>query len=175
MRVTALLLAVATMATVTFAQSDKTRNHLIRDVRHELVMLPYYGVFDNLNFEVNGYDVTLSGQVTQPALKSDAENVVKGIEGVGKVINEIVVLPPSPMDDRIRRATYRAIYGQPPLDRYALSAVPSIHIVVSGGKMTLVGIADNETDKNLAGLKANGVSGVFSVDNQLRVVDDRKK
>ncbi len=108
--------------------------------------------------------MTLLGQVTRPTLKSDAENVVKGIEGVEKVINEIEVLPPSPMDDRIRRATYRAIYGRPPLDRYALSAVPSIHIIVSSGKVTLTGVADNETDKNIAGLKANGVSGVFSVD-----------
>ena len=175
MRFTALLLAATTMATVTSAQSDKTRNNLIREVRHELVMLPYYGVFDNLSFEVNGYSVTLRGQVTRPTLKSDAENVVKGIEGVEKVINEIAVLPPSPMDDRIRRATYRAIYGRPPLDRYALSAVPSIHIIVSGGIVTLVGVADNETDKNLAGLKANGVSGVFSVDNQLQVSDHGKK
>lgn len=175
MRVTALLLTLATIATITSAQSDKARNSLIREVRHELVMLPYYGVFDNLSFQVNGYTVTLIGQVTRPTLKSEAENVVKGIEGVEKVVNEIVVLPPSPMDDRIRRATYRAIYGGPPLDRYALQAVPSIHIIVSSGKVTLTGVADSEADKNVAGLKANGVSGVFSVDNQLQVTDREKK
>jgi hyperosmotically inducible protein len=175
MRVTALLLALATMATMSSAQSDKVRNNLIREVRHELVMLPYYGVFDNLSFQVDGYNVTLIGQVARPTLKSEAENVVKAIEGVEKVVNEIVVLPPSPMDDRIRRATYRAIYGRPPLDRYALSAVPSIHIVVSGGKVTLTGVADSEADKNIAGLNANGVSGVFSVDNQLQVTERGKK
>lgn len=175
MRVTALLLTLATIATITSAQSDKARNSLIREVRHELVMLPYYGVFDNLSFQVNGYTVTLIGQVTRPTLKSEAENVVKEIEGVEKVVNEIVVLPPSPMDDRIRRATYRAIYGGPPLDRYALQAVPSIHIIVSSGKVTLTGVADSEADKNVAGLKANGVSGVFSVDNQLQVTDREKK
>jgi hyperosmotically inducible protein len=175
MRITVLLLTLTIAATITSAQSDKVRNNLIREVRHELVMLPYYGVFDNLSFQVDGYNVRLIGQVTRPTLKSDAENVVKGIEGVEKVVNEIVVLPPSPMDDRIRRATYRAIYGYPPLDRYALQAVPSIHIVVSGGKVTLTGVADSEADKNIAGIKANGVSGVFSVDNQLQVTEHGKK
>jgi hyperosmotically inducible protein len=175
MRTTVLLLALTVVASITSAQSDKVRNNLIREVRHELVMLPYYGVFDNLSYRVDGYTVTLIGQVTRPTLKTDAENVVKGIEGVEKVVNEIVVLPPSPMDDRIRRATYRAIYGRPPLDRYALSAVPSIHIIVSGGKVTLTGVADSEADKNIAGMYANGVSGVFSVDNQLQVASQGKK
>lgn len=175
MRVTALLFILTALASITLAQSDKARNNLIREVRHELVMLPYYGVFDNLSFRVEGYTVTLIGQVTRPTLKSDAENVVKGIEGVEKVVNQIVVLPLSPMDDRIRRATYRAIYGRPPLDRYALSAVPSIHIIVSGGKVTLIGVADSEADKSAAGLYASGVPGVFSVDNQLQVTDRGKK
>jgi hyperosmotically inducible protein len=166
-----LLLALVTVAAVVPAQqSDKARNNLIREVRHELVMLPYYGVFDDLGYQVDGYTVTLTGYVRRPALKSDAENVMKGIEGVEKVVNQIVVLPPSPMDDRIRRATYRAVYGAPPLDRYGLQAVPSIHIIVQNGKVTLVGVVDNESDKNVAGMKANGVSGVFSVVNQLRVV-----
>lgn len=175
MRIAVLLLTVTLAASIASAQSDKIRNNLIREVRHELIMLPYYGVFDNLSFQVDGYNVKLIGQVTRPTLKSEAENVVKGIEGIGKVINEIVVLPLSPMDDSIRRATYRAIYGNPPLDRYALQAIPSIHIIVSGGKVTLTGVADSEADKNLAGLKANGVSGVFSVDNQLQVADRGKK
>jgi len=175
MRFTTLLLALATIASITSAQSERGRRNLIREVRHELVMLPYYGVFDNLNYKVDGYTVTLSGQVTRPTLKSDAENVVKHIEGVEKVVNDIVVLPPSPMDDRIRLATYRAIYGRPPLDRYALQAVPPIHIVVSGGKVALVGVVASEADKNAAGLYANGVSGVFSVDNQLQVENHAKK
>ncbi len=175
MRAATLLFTLAAIASVASGQSDKASKNLIREVRHELVMLPYYGVFDNLNYKVDGYTVTLRGQVTRPTLKSDAENVVKQIEGVEKVVNEIVVLPPSPMDDRIRRATYRAIYGRPPLDRYALSAVPSIHIIVSNGKVTLVGVTDSEADKNAAGLYANGVSGVFSVDNQLQVENHSNK
>lgn len=175
MRITPLVLALAAVTAVAPAQSDKARSNLIREVRHELVMLPYYGVFDNLSFRVDGYTVTLIGQVTRPTLKSDAENVIKRIEGVEKVVNEIVVLPLSPMDDRIRRAIYRAIYGAPPLDRYALQAIPSIHIVVDNGKVTLVGVADSESDKNVAGLKANGVSGVFSVDNQLETAKSERK
>jgi len=140
-----------------------------REVRHELVMLPFYGVFDNLAFKVDGSTVTLLGQVTRPTLKSDAEKVVKDIEGVDRVVNQIEVLPLSPMDDRIRMATYRAVYSTPGLDRYALNAVPPLHIIVNNGKVTLEGVVANEADKNLAGLKANGVSGVFSVANNLRI------
>jgi hyperosmotically inducible protein len=150
------------------AQSEHASNAIVREVRHELVMLPYYGVFDNLAYKVDGSTVTLQGQVSRPVLKSDAENVVKKIEGVEKVVNDIEVLPPSPMDDRIRVATFRAIYYQPPLDRYGMQAVPSIHIIVNGGHVTLVGVVANEADKNVAGIRANGVSGVFSVDNQLQ-------
>jgi hyperosmotically inducible periplasmic protein len=107
--------------------------------------------------------------VTRPTLKSDAENVVKNIEGVERVNNEIQVLPLSPMDDRIRIAEYRAIFSQPGLDRYAMQAVPPIHIIVNNGKVTLEGVVANEADKNLAGIKANGVAGVFGVTNNLRV------
>lgn len=142
---------------------------LEREVRHELVMLPYYGVFDNLAFRVEGETVTLMGQVTRPTLKSDAEAVVKRIEGVETVVNKIEVLPLSPNDDRIRRATYRAIFGTQGLDRYAMQAVPPIHIIVSRGHVTLEGMVASEGDRNLAYLKANGVSGVFSVTNNLRV------
>ncbi len=175
MRIATTVLALSMIAAIAPAQSEKARNNLIREVRHELVMLPYYGVFDDLNYRVDGYTVTLTGYVTRPVLKSDAENVVKGIESVEKVINQIVVLPPSPMDDRIRRATYRAIYSSPPLDRYGLQAVPSIHIIVQNGKVTLVGVVDNEMDKNVAGMNANGVPGVFSVDNRLQVARSGKK
>lgn len=147
----------------------KGAGRIIREVRHELVMLPYYGVFDNLAYKVEGYTVTLLGQVTRPTLKSDAENVVKKIEGVEKVKNEIEVLPLSPADDGIRRAEYRAIYGDTVLNRYALQAVPPIHIIVKNGNVTLEGVVSTETDKNVAGIRANGVSGVFSVTNNLRV------
>jgi hyperosmotically inducible protein len=144
-------------------------DRITREVRHELVMLPYYGVFDNLAYRVDGSAVTLLGQVTKPTLKSDAENVVKRIEGVEKVNNQIQVLPLSPMDDKIRLAEYRAIYGQPGLDRYALQAVPPIHIIVDNGRVTLEGVVANQADKDMAGVRANGVSGVFGVTNNLRV------
>jgi hyperosmotically inducible protein len=151
-------------------QANNGQDRISREVRHELVMLPYYGVFDNLAYNVNGAVVTLYGQVTNPTLKSDAGNVVKKIEGVTKVDNQIEVLPLSPMDDQIRRAAYRAIYSEASLSRYAMQAVPPIHIIVENGKVTLVGVVDNPTDKNLAGIRANGVSGVFSVTNNLQVV-----
>lgn len=139
------------------------------DVRHELVMLPYYNIFDNLEFKVDGGHVTLLGQVTEPTLKSSAENVVKRIEGVTAVTNQIEVLPLSPMDNRIRYATYRSIYGYPALHRYSLGAVPSIHIIAKNGNVTLTGVVSNAGDKNIAGIRANGVPGVFSVTNDLRV------
>jgi hyperosmotically inducible protein len=144
-------------------------DRLTREVRHELVMLPYYGVFDNLSYRVDGDAVTLFGQVTRPTLKSDAENVVKRIEGVGRVVNNIEVLPLSPNDDRIRMAVYRAVYGQASLNRYALNAVPPIHIIVNNGKVTLEGVVANEGDKNIANVQANGVPGVFGVTNNLQV------
>lgn len=144
-------------------------NRIAREVRHELVMLPYYGVFDNLAFRVDGGTVTLLGQVTRPTLKSDAEGVVKQIEGVQKVNNQIEVLPLSPNDDRIRLAEYRSIYGQPQLNQYALRAVPPIHIIVKNGNVTFEGSVSSEGDKNVAGIQANSVSGVFSVTNHLRI------
>ncbi len=149
--------------------SDMMQQHLVREVRHELIMLPYYGVFDNLEFRLQGRTVILLGQVTRPTLKSDAEGAVKGIEGVEKVDNRIEVLPLSPDDDRIRIAEYRAIYGQPVLNRYALRAVPPIHIIVKNGHVTLVGAIGSESDKNIAGIQANSVPGVFSVTNHLRI------
>jgi hyperosmotically inducible protein len=138
-------------------------------VRHELLMLPYLGVFDNLAYKVDGYNVTLYGQVTRPTLKSDAENVVKRIEGVEKVDNQIEVLPPSPTDDRLRRQLYRAIYGYPPLQKYALGVQQPIRIIVKNGNVTLEGVVDNEADKNTAGIRAKGVPGIFSVNNNLQV------
>ncbi len=143
--------------------------NLIREVRHQLVLLPYYSVFDNLAYRVEGSKVILTGQVVRASLRSDAEAAVKSVEGVSSVQNDIEVLPPAPMDDQIRRAVFRAIYSEPSLSRYAASAVPSIHIIVKGGHVTLVGVADNATDKNIAGLRANGVPNVFSVENNLVV------
>jgi hyperosmotically inducible protein len=164
-----LLLALLAGSMCLAAQSDAGRNRLVKQVRHELVMLPYYGVFDNLSYKVDGDKVTLLGQVTRPTLKSAAENVVKDIEGVESVDNQIVVLPLSSNDDRLRLALYRAIYSRPGLDRYALMAVPSIHIIVANGNVTLEGTAANETDRNLANITANGVSGVFKVTNNLSI------
>ncbi len=143
---------------------------IARETMHQLLMLPYYSVWDDLAFSVQGNNVTLSGQVVNPTLKSDAAAAVKGIEGVEHVNNNIEVLPPSPQDDRIRRAEYRAIYGYDSLSRYSWGAVPSIHIIVKNGHVTLVGDVDNEADKNMAGVRANGVPGVFGVQNDLQVV-----
>jgi hyperosmotically inducible protein len=150
-------------------QSSRGQDRITREVRHELVMLPYYGVFDNLLYRVDGGTVTLMGQVTRPTLKSDAERAVKDVEGVTRVENQIQVLPLSPMDDGIRVAEYRAIFGKPGLDRYAMQAVPPIHIIVSNGNVTLEGVLSSEADKNQAGIYAKGVSGVFGVTNNLRV------
>jgi hyperosmotically inducible periplasmic protein len=149
--------------------SEKGQMRLQKEVRHELVTLPMYNVFDNLAYKVEGGTVTLLGQVTRPTLKSDAERAVKGIEGVERVDNRIEVLPLSPNDDQLRRAVYRAIYGTEGLDRYAMRAVPTIHIIVKNGHVSLEGAVATEGDKNLANIKASGVSGVFSVTNNLQV------
>lgn len=152
------------------AGSTATQANLEHQVRHNLVMLPYYGIFDNLQFRVDGDHVILSGEVTRPVLKSDAANVVKRIEGVREVTNNIRVLPPSQFDDAIRLREYRAIFGRDSLYRYALGANPTIHIIVENGHVTLVGEVANQTDANLANIAANTVPDVFSVTNNLRVV-----
>ncbi len=152
------------------ALSPEAQNQLIKEVRHKLVMLPYYSVFDNLAYRIEGRTVTLEGQVLNPVVKSDAANAVKHIEGVDKVVNNIEVLPPSPMDDRIRRQVYNAIYSYGPLFKYGHMAVPPIHIIVKNGRITLDGVVDSESDKNLAGMRANQVPGTFQVTNNLRVV-----
>ena len=143
---------------------------LIQEVRHQLVMLPYYTIFDDLGFRVQGSTVTLVGAVTDPVLKSSAGNVVKSVEGVSQVNNEIKVLPVSPMDWQIRRAMYRTIYGDPQIgDRYGHQALPSIHIIVENGHVTLEGVVANQADKNLINIRANSVPNVFSVTNNLQV------
>jgi hyperosmotically inducible protein len=144
--------------------------NLEREVRHVLVMLPYYGVFDNLEFRIQPPDtVVLAGQVTRPTLKRDAENVVKRLESVSKVVNEIEVLPVSPNDEQLRVATYRAVFSRPGLDRYGMMAVPPIHIIVKGGNIRLIGVVATQADKDLAGIAAKGVSGAFGVQNDLQV------
>jgi hyperosmotically inducible protein len=140
-------------------------------VQHKLAMLPWYGVFDNLAYQVNGSEVTLSGQVISEhdRTKYDAESDVKRIPGVTKVINNIQVLPPSPFDNQIRRAEYRAIFSKSDLGRYTMGAIPPLHIIVNGGHVTLEGVVMNEMDRTVAGISANQVPGVFSVTNNLRV------
>lgn len=141
---------------------------LTKEVHHELVMLPYLSVFDNLEYTVQGSKVTLAGQVVRPTLKSDAENTVKRLEGVTSVDDQIEVLPLSTSDDRIRREEYRAIYGFSDLYRYAMGALPSIHIIVKNGNVSLEGVVDSQGDKDMVNVRANTVPGVFSVKNNLR-------
>jgi len=152
----------------------KYRERLTKEVRHQLLLLPYYSVFDNLAFKIEGDKVTLLGQTVRPTLKSDAEAAVKSVEGVASVVNNIEVLPLSPMDDQLRRAVFRTIYGDTGLSRYGIQAVPPIHIIVKNGNVTLEGVVDNEADKNLAGLRANQVPNVFSVTNNLLVPEKAK-
>lgn len=140
-----------------------------QEVRHQLIMLPFLDVFDNLTYKVEGYNVTLGGQVTNPSLKSSAERVVKRIEGVEKVDNQIQVLPPSSMDDRLRIRLFRSIYGYAPLQRYALPVIKPIRIIVKSGHVTLEGVVDSEGDKNLVTMRAKIVPGIFSVTNNLVV------
>jgi hyperosmotically inducible periplasmic protein len=176
--VSVLLMAVTTLSWTQQAPSqqggpvsDKAVQRIMKEVRHELLMIPNLDVFDNLAYKVDGYNVTLVGQVTRPTIKSDAENAVKGIEGVEKIDNQIEVLPPSPMDDQLRVKLYRAIYGYAPLQKYALGVQKPIRIIVKGGHVMLEGVVDNTGDKNTAGIRANGVPGIFGpVINNLQVV-----
>jgi hyperosmotically inducible protein len=181
-RVAMMTLAAGLMALPSFAEKhdknhqdaftagDANETEIAKKVRHELVMLPYYGIFDDLAFKVEGNTVTLLGQVVRPTLKDDAGRVVKRVAGVEQVVSNIEVLPNSPMDDQIRRAVYRTIYGDPSIStRYGFRALPSIHIIVKNGHVTLEGVVANQADKNLIGIRANGVANVFSVSNDLQV------
>ncbi len=153
-----------------FVPGSPNEGRIVQEVRHQLVMLPYYTVFDDLGYRVNGSTVTLEGAVTNPVLKSDAENVVKRVEGVTNVVNDIEVLPLSPNDWQIRRAVARTIYGDPQIgDRYGNQALPSIHILVKNGNVTLEGVVANTFDKDLINVRANSVPGVFHVTNDLQV------
>lgn len=165
-----LLLASTTFAIGQVEPANPAQIRIQREVRHELLMLPYLGVFDNIAFQVNGGTVTLMGQVVRPTLKSDAEGVIKHIEGVDHVVNNIEVLPLSPSDNGLRMALFRAIYGFPSLEKYALGVQKPIRIIVKNGHVSLEGVVDNQSDKDTAGIRANGVSGIFSVTNNLQVV-----
>jgi len=177
--ITNLTLAVFLVVPSSFAQQhdknhqdafvpDTDETEIVKHIRHELVMLPYYGIFDDLAFRMDGGSVILLGAVVRPTLKDDAGRVAKKVSGVQQVVNNIEVLPVSPMDDQIRRAEYRVIYGDPSISiRYGYRALPSIHIIVKNGHVTLEGVVANQADKNLIGIKANGVPNVFSVTNNL--------
>ena len=153
--------------------SAKSEERITREVRHELLMLPYFGVFDYLAYKVDGGTVTLTGEVVRPVLKSDAENAVKRIEGVDHVNNQIEVLPPSSMDDQLRIRLFHVIYGDPGLEKYALGVQKPIRIIVKNGHVTLEGVVDNQSDKDLANIRAKSVPGTFSVDNNLQVVPSK--
>jgi hyperosmotically inducible periplasmic protein len=161
-----LLLAIAPSVAMAQRAIDPQLN---KRVRHELVTLPYYGVFDNLAYSVNGGNVTLYGEVVRPSTRSDAERRVKRIAGVTRVVNNIKVLPLSSFDDNIRAATYRSIARMGGLYRYLQGTNPSLHIVVDRGHVTLEGVVSGRGDKTLAYHAANRVPGVFSVTNNLRV------
>jgi hyperosmotically inducible protein len=149
--------------------SSKAQERITKEVRHRILSLPDFGTFDNIAFKLNGYDVVLFGQVIEPSLKDDAEKVVKKIEGVERVDNRIEVLPTSGNDDRIRRDVFNAIYRYAPLQHYGVGSNRPIRIIVNHGNVALEGVVDRESDKNMAGLRANGVPGVFSVKNNLVV------
>ena len=171
MKMMALMLAIPVFLTA----SDKPAKDLSERVRHELVMLPFLGVFDHLTFQVEGDKVILAGQVNRPTLRTSAERVVMNVAGVSTVSNQIEVLPLSPFDDQVRLATLRSIYGFPALQRYGLGVVPGIHILVKNGNVTLAGVVANQADAQLAYLRAMQVPGVFSVSNQLMVESVRQK
>ena len=152
------------------AYSPRAQERIIREVRHEILMLPYYGgPFDHIAFKLHGYNVILTGHVVQATLKHDAERAARHVEGVERVVNQIEILPPSPGDDRLRRRLFHAIYGYGPLQHYGVGSNRPILIIVDRGHITLEGVVISKADKNLAGIRANGVPGAFSVTNNLEV------
>ncbi len=169
----AAVLAIAASAAVAAPgasnEAAPSDQQVARKVRHELVTLPYYGVFDNLAYKIEGDTVMLYGQVVRPTTRSDAEHRVAKIAGVNHVINNIEVLPFSSFDDSIRLRTYRAVFNTGGLYRYAMGANPSIHIIVDNGHVTLEGVVANRMDSQLAYMAARQVPFAFSVTNKLRV------
>jgi hyperosmotically inducible protein len=172
---TATAATAATASPLTESGQDFNGQQVSKRVRKELVTLPYYGVFDNLAYKVEGDTVTLYGQVVRPSTRSDAARRVAKIKGVGRVVNNIEVLPLSSFDDGIRAQAYRAIFNTSSLYRYAMGSNPSIHIVVSRGHLTLEGVVGNRMDKQLAEFAARGIPGVFSVTNNLIAERDERR
>ena len=176
----ATALAVLALAVAPLSAASLADNHLQHEqarvaeqVRKQIVKLPFYSIFDHIQLSVDGDVVTLQGAVYRPSLKKSAERVAARVEGVSEVRNQIEILPTSTFDDRIRIATARALFRNPVLDRYAIRAVPPIHIIVKNGDITLEGVVNREMERNVAGIVANGVSGAFSVTNNLRVENPR--
>ncbi|PYS70222.1 MAG: transport-associated protein [Acidobacteria bacterium] len=173
-KTTLLTVGIVLMLGLVPAMAQRSRTvetinpQLAKQVRRELVRLPYYGVFDNLAYSVNGNTVTLYGQVVRSSTRSDAVNRVKRLDGVSRVVNNIKVLPLSRFDDDIRVKTYRSIARMGGLSRYLQGGNPSLHIVVDNGHVTLEGVVANNSDRALANMAARQVSGVFSVKNNLR-------
>ncbi len=189
----AAIAALALAATVTFAQTKPSaqraagsrasspqsqtaprgsalqQQNIARQVNHEILMLPWYSVWDDIKYQVHGSEVTLSGYVVNDRTKDEAAKRVKEIEGVTKVVNNIELLPASPNDDRIRRAEYRAIFGDPTLEMYSFGSVQPVHIIVKNGHVTLEGTVLNQGHKDLMSVRAKTVPGVFSVTNNLRI------
>ena len=149
-------------------------DYLVKEIRKELVTLPFFGVFDWLEGKVEpDGTVLLAGQVTRPTLKKDAQRRVEKVEGVERVINQIEVLPLSPNDDRLRRAVFRELFNfNSPLFRYGQQPIPSIHIIVSRGRLVLKGVVANKGDSDIANIKARGVPGLFEVRNDLKIEKD---
>jgi hyperosmotically inducible periplasmic protein len=148
---------------------DNVATSLSREIHHQLLVLPFYSVFDSINFTLDGRKVTLTGQVLRHTLKEHAEAEVKSIEGVDTVVNQIEVLPVSATDDDLRRAVYRALYEDRILERYATQTVPPVHIIVKNGHVALEGTVESVSDKNLAGARAATVPNITGIKNDLQV------
>ncbi|HMH11662.1 MAG TPA: BON domain-containing protein [Edaphobacter sp.] len=202
---TATLLSFALSASPTLAQqvqpgptwSQEDTLRIVREVQKQLSSLSDYSVFDWITFGIHGKTIVLKGYASRPILKEEAGRVVKKIEGIESVDNQIEVLPLSPNDDRIRAAVYNRIYTQPALRKYnanqgslAQAMGPggrsfglmaggitnnppigfhAIHIIVNNGHVTLYGVVLNNSDAAIAGMQANSAPGAFSVDNDLIV------
>jgi len=152
----------------------RLEQRLSSEVRHELNMIPQFTVFDNLAYRVDGGTVTLFGQVRDAIVKDSAEARVKHLEGVERVDNQIEILPASFNDDRIRGRVARAVFNDPRLFNYGIQTVPPIHIIVKNGHVNLEGVVRTQAEKDDAFIRANGVSGVFSVENNLQVEQPKK-
>ncbi len=172
---TGMALANSLDAKVASNGNPSLEQRLSGEVRHELVMIPQYTLFDNLAYRVDGGTVTLTGQVRDAIVKDSAEQRVKHLEGVERVDNQIEILPASFNDDRIRRQVARAVFNDSRLSMYAIQPVPPIHIIVKNGHVNLEGVVRTQTDKDDAFIRANGVPGVFSVENNLQVEQPRGK